>query len=273
MNDIPSLQVVQHTLHRWWLIACLMLIGGIAGWAVTLILRPVYEATTYYKVSLDETEILRRQGLDSTDVLTFDSKNLYLAPAADLFYATDLQSDLAAALKVQGIQFDLQQFNTRAFILDRRGSVWFITIRNTDPQLAAQLANLWLEVVDKKLHNLQNHTTLAQELELQRLTVAKCFTEFDFTNANQCAGTDFVTPEDFQKYLNGLDSKISSENNAGRDIDTVLSFEIQGPAEISDAPIMYRRSLLIMAGSLIGFLLAIAAINIIPTHTSPAGEK
>jgi uncharacterized protein involved in exopolysaccharide biosynthesis len=149
-----------------------------------------------------------------------------------------------------------------AFFLDRRGSVWFITVRDPDPEKAALLANLWLEIVDARLKDQLVHAESAEDLQTIHALVETCFTESNMAQANQCAGTTFSAPSDLEAYLQDLDGQIRTEQDASAGLIPVISLEITRQAEPSDAPILYRRGLLMASGSLLGLLLGMLLISI-----------
>jgi hypothetical protein len=262
MNDIVLQPAFARALKAWWIWALAIFLGGIAGWVFALFHAPVYEATAFYRVTVDAAEINRRLGFDPQRTLEFSDSNVYLSPAADVFYLLEIPEELAAAAKRQGLSFAAGQFIPGNFILDRRGSTWFVTVRQTDPNRAAQLANLWLELVDNHLRDMSAHAFRVEALEVQRSSLIACFSSMDFTQANQCAGTVFSSPNDFDQYISGLDHSIALEREASHGLDTVLAFYLDRPAEVPANPILYSRSSAILAGGLLGFVVGLVLTQI-----------
>jgi hypothetical protein len=262
MNDLSSLDMLKRILYRWWVLVVLMVLGGAAGCVFSLFRHPVYEATAVYQVTLDEKQLVDR-GLVQADKLPleFSEQNLYLGPAADLFYDPMIRARVVADARLENIQLQESDFNPGVFYLDRRGKQWFVTVRSTDPAGAARLADLWLAATDALLREAQAHADQSMSLQLQYASVQKCFTELDFQQASRCAGVSFAAPTDLDAYLKGLEARMTAEGQSGRGIDPALSFVIVSPANLSSNPVLYSTSLIIMAGSLIGLLAGIVLVQ------------
>jgi Chain length determinant protein len=264
MNDLSPLDMLKMMLHRWWMLVALILLGGVAGWIFSLFRHPVYEATAVYQVSLDEQQLVDR-GLVAADTLPlqFADQNLYLSPAADLFYDPTVQSSVVAGARSQNIQLQESDFNPGVFYLDRRGEQWFVTVRSADPDAAVRLADLWLAAADAALRDAQAHAYQSISLQLQHDSVQKCFAEMDFALANQCAGISFTTPAHLDAYLKGLETQMMVEQQSGRGIDPALLFVILSQANQPSHPVLYSVSLMIAAGSLIGLLAGIILVQVL----------
>lgn len=266
MNDPSPRLFFEKVLSTWWIIAALMIVGGIAGWVSGHFLTPLYEATAAYDVSLDQQQIAIQLSLPPSQLpLTALAQNTYIAPVEIIFDSPDVRNRLVADATAQGIKLKYQDINQANFSIDRRGTLWFIRVRNTDPVVAAHLVNLWVAEANKALQEALAHSDQAQALQVQRSAVQKCFSELDFAQANQCAGTTFSTPAALQAYLNQLDQQINTEVLADQDIDPALTFHFGQQAEPPAEPVLYVASELILAGSLIGLLAGAVIGQLVPT--------
>lgn len=265
MNDLSPQRLFERALRNWWIIAGLMILGGIAGWMFGHFRAPLYEATAAYEVSLDQQQIAARLSIPPSQ-LPFDAvaQDAYLLPAVNTFVDPEVRNGLVAAATAQGIQLKYQDINQTYFSIDRREGLWLIRVRNPDPVVAARLANLWVATANTALLQEQVHSDRAQALQIQRTAVQKCFSELDFAQANPCAGTSFSTPAALTAYLNQLDQQINSEVLADGNIDPALSFVVAQPAEPPVQPVLYVTGELILAGSLIGLLAGIVMGQLVP---------
>ncbi|HEY5158440.1 MAG TPA: hypothetical protein VII93_10815 [Anaerolineales bacterium] len=265
MIEISPREMLERTLRFWWILVVLAILGGVVGWVFSKFRPPVYEATAMFEVSLNEQQLVK-DGLVTEDKLPLDfpSQNVYLTPAADMFYATDLRTLFIADAQSHGISLEEKDFSPESFNLDRRGFVWLISVRSTDPATAARLANMWLADANSSLLEAKAHTTQSLSLGLQRDSVQKCFLELDFTKASQCAGITFFNPADLDTYLKNMQQQIASEQQAGRGIYPALDFVITDPAQAPSSPILYSASLIILAGSLLGLLAGVLVVSLIP---------
>jgi hypothetical protein len=255
MNDIAPARAFERVLRSWRLMAAMILLGGVAGWIFSLFRRPVYEATAFYSVRIDTQALVLRLGLNPENPLEFPVINTYLTPVAAVFREEETQDQLRSAAQVEGLPAEMIVFDASNFILDRRGSLWFATVRSNDPVLAASLANLWLEVVDARLRGMLSSSFSAEALEAEHSAVVQCFSSLDFAQANECAGTAFQAPAEFEAYIKDLSNRIAVERQASHGLDTTLQIDMDRLAEPPVRPVLYGRATLTFAGSLSGLLL------------------
>jgi uncharacterized protein involved in exopolysaccharide biosynthesis len=271
MNDIAPQQAFERAMRLWWLIAACVFLGGVAGWTFSLFHAPAYEATAFYHVSVDSAEVTRRLGRDPQDPLEFSQVRPYLDPVAVAFYQPETQSELLSAAQAQGIPAEAVDLHSPNLSLDRNGSLWYITVRSEDPQLAARAANLWLELVDARVQAMLAHAYKAQSLEAVRSAVLKCLSSMNLVKANECAGTTFRTTVEFESYIGELDRQVAAERQASGGLDTVLDVRLDRQAEPPTEPVLYQQGTLILAGSIVGFLAGLVLTQIRPARSRMAG--
>jgi uncharacterized protein involved in exopolysaccharide biosynthesis len=270
MTGLSSREVLDRTIHMWWILVVLAILGGLAGWIFSKTRPPIYEANAVYEVMLDEQQLVK-DGLVTEDKLPlqFAENDVYLSAAADIFYNPDVKVRVIGDAMSQGIPLIEKDFTSTNFNLDRRGQRWSISVRSTDPSIAAKLANIWLTVANSALLEARGHTSQSLGLGLSLDSVQKCFSELDFSKANLCAGTAFSSPAGLVEYLKNIQQQIVSEKAAGFGIYPALSFVITSPAQPPASPILYSASLIILAGSLLGLLAGVLVTRLLPAsgHT------
>jgi hypothetical protein len=265
MTGLSSHEILDRTIHMWWILVVLAVLGGLASWIFSKAHPPLYEANAVYEVMLDEQQLVK-DGLVTEDKLPlqFAEKDVYLSAAADIFYNPDVKLKVIGDALSQGISLINQDFYSTNINLDRRGQRWSISARSTDPSTAAKLANLWLKVANSALLEARGHTSQSLALGLALDSVRKCFSEFDFSKANLCAGTAFSSPAGLVEYIQNIQQQIVSEKTAGFGVFPALSFVITSPAEPPASPILYSASLIILAGSLLGLLAGVLVTRLLP---------
>ena len=85
MNDLSPYESFERILRRWWVVAACMVIGGMLGWGLSFLLRPIYEARANYLVQIDTEQLARLRGLTSSKDLDFSELNLYYRAAEEVF--------------------------------------------------------------------------------------------------------------------------------------------------------------------------------------------
>jgi hypothetical protein len=264
MNEISPYDTFERALRRWWMIALCMLAGGLIGWGLAFLLHPVYEARANYLVSFDAEQLARLKGLQSADDLDFREINSYFSAAEEVFYHMDTRKALVKEAQAHGIELSISEFGQSKFYVDRQSSRWIIEVRHTDPAEAAWLANTWLAITDTRLREAQAHGINAEALRLATDAVQACFAKLDFAAANQCAGTHFSTPDEFQAWLQSSMSELQNEGNLSLGVSPLLSFMIQRDAMSPGQPILYVRSQMALAGALLGLILGTLLVQLLP---------
>jgi len=267
MDDLAPRVMLERMLHRWWILALLMVMGGVGGWSISYIQPPIYEATVIYNVSLDQQKLVE-EGVVASDKLPLDfaSQNVYLLPADEMFTSPDVEAHLAMDANAPGLLSPKNTIDPENLSLDRNGLAWQVSVRSVNPSVAARLANFWVKEADSALRAAQVHTLQSESLGIEYASIQKCFLDMDFTQANICAGTSFVTSSDLDAYLINLEQKILSEQQAGHGIDPALSFMIMTQAQPPSHPILYAVSSISLAGSLVGLLIGILLVQILPAR-------
>ncbi|MFH2104563.1 MAG: Wzz/FepE/Etk N-terminal domain-containing protein [Chloroflexota bacterium] len=275
MKDKSPQEIFEATLRGWWVLILTTVLAALAGWAFSLVQPPVYEATAYYGVSLDQVKIAERSGLDPATVLPFEftTLDIYYRPVESVFRDPDTKTQLVEVANADGIDIDIDEFTGHNFYIDRRGSEWFITVRHTDPGTAARLANLWVEVSDSRLRELQAHAFVHNTLVQQRELIENCFNTEDFVTANRCAGTSILDQSQLTAYFIDLNQQIQDEEISRQSIDIAITYQLVQPAELPEQPVLYQRSVLILAGGMIGFLIGTLGLNVFcsPKHKHEPG--
>ncbi len=266
MSDFSPRQILERTFHYWWLVAACTLLGGIGAWIFSLFHPPIYAATAAYSVSLDQQTIAAEYHLAPDQLpLDFTHQNEYLSPAADVFFGVDVRSRVVSDAAAHSIEMKSSDFDTVNFSLDRRsGDRWLLTVQNTDPSDAAQLTNLWAAAADSVLRAAQAHSAKAMVLQEQHNTILKCFSGASLSSANGCAGTAFASSSEEVAFLNDLEEQIIAEQAAGRNIDPALQFSFVRPADPPSVPVLYDKSLVLLAGLLIGLFGGSVVMQFLP---------
>jgi uncharacterized protein involved in exopolysaccharide biosynthesis len=265
MSDLSPRASFERVLGTWWIVAGLMILGGVAGWGFSRFHPPLYEAAATYEVSLDQAQLAARLSIPASQLPLDDiAENVYLAPVEIVFDDPEVRQSLVSAANAQGINLKYQEITQDHFSIDRRGTIWLIRVQSASPVSAARLANLWVSIADTALRQAHAHSDRAQALQVQRSAVQKCFSDFAFVQANQCAGTSFSSPTDLQAYLAQLDQQISAEVQADWNIDPALTFMIAQPVEVPGQPVLDITGELILASSVIGLLAGVVIAQLIP---------
>lgn len=265
MNEISPRNTLDRVLQYWWVIALAMIAGGVIGWGISQLTVPVYEARAGYRVNVDDDALLAELRKTNPEAeLNYDVRAPYLTPVALAFYLPEVRSAVEEQARAEGLAFPSDAFRSGDLSLDQRGSEWIIIARHSDKDTAAKLANMWVDIADRNLRQAHEEAVQAQALKLQMAALSNCFPGKSLVEGNQCAGTTFTDPGEIQAYLKDLDLQYQSALTAGEGISILVTFNRGSIAVPPERPIYYNTSLLILAGSLIGLLIAGVVVQRLP---------
>ncbi|MBN2386535.1 MAG: hypothetical protein JXB85_05905 [Anaerolineales bacterium] len=261
MIDISPRASLERLLRLWWVLALATLLGGLAGWLFSRFQPPVYEATALYRVELNTAAVIQRLSLDPEIGLSLQVQNNYYGAVKGLVTSTAVLSDLETAAREQGLPVDTIDYDISLLQSTHR---FMFVVRSPDPELAAQVANLWMQIGDARLQESRAYAVQALVLELQRDSVYACFQDLDFTSANACAGTAFTVPTALDFYMDELNAQIETQRLASANIDAAFDLGVVELAELPASPVLYSVSTLIFAGMVFGFLMGITGVEVLP---------
>jgi hypothetical protein len=255
-KDISPRESLERVLRYWWVIALVMMAGGLIGWVIGHFSSPVYEARAGYRVTLDDDAVLTELHKTKPDAeLTYDIRAPYLAPVALVFYTPQVRAAVQEQAIAAGLDFPKDGFRTGDLFLDQHGNEWTAIVRHKDPDTAAQLANLWITNADTQLNKAHEQAVLAASLKLKIDVIAKCFNNAGLSEANQCGATSFASLDDMQTSYDDLDHQYQDALTASDGISTMVNFQPGTRATPPARPIYYNTGSLMLIGSLIGLII------------------
>jgi uncharacterized protein involved in exopolysaccharide biosynthesis len=256
MSDVLiPIDGVKRAMQFWWLVVLLALVGGGVGWLASRIQPRVYETYALISLNIDFT----RAG-DLTDV----QQDHAIVTAGDIIESTDVIKEVASS----GIPFAADQLT-----LDRVGYRYALRVRASDPNQAAQIANLWAETALKALTEASTHAIRADHI--QRLLDAQesCLSSGVDTATGQTP-CQVASVDDLNKLLQASGAELKQELALSHGMLSYMRVDLSHLAETPTVPTLYRVNLMILGGGLVGLLAGIllAQVRLPGEHQQKAGR-
>jgi hypothetical protein len=249
-DHFVPLAVLQTAIHFWWLVSLLATAGGWFGWLAHRTLPPVYEAVAHFSTSIDYV---------STGPLTQFEEDTAINVVGNVIYSNNVAQRVIDQAAAEGIPIRMAELK-KAAVLERRVNVWDLRVRNTDPQVAVRLANLWAEQGQTALVESYQHALQADRLNRYLQSLESCLAKAAASEpANgQCSSARF---SEIEKDMQTAGKAFYQERIASRGLFSGLTIGPVDQAAAADGPVLYGRNQMVLAGCFIGFLLGILLVQ------------
>lgn len=236
-------------LTFWWVVAAAALLGGLAGLVIFALKQPVYEAQVAITMGID---FARTGYMEQYD------KDLALGTAAGIIYSADVMQQLVDEAQAIDIPVDFETLKKNS-ILERKSFVWLLRVRHTDSNQAAILANRWVELGIARLDTAAQHAFRADGLQEYMNSLETCLEQVA-VNALVPA-CPYHSVSELQTELAVSQNEFFIEKQASRNLFPQVTYSVSQPATPPQAPVIYGRNNLVLAGLLIGLLAGITLVT------------
>ncbi|MRR31605.1 hypothetical protein EG834_15040 [bacterium] len=236
---------------QWWIIAAAMILGALIGLGTSFVFHPVYQAafTVTTSVKLANNPEINEFMVDSA-----------IFHIGDLAISQNVIDKVIEAEKSQGIdltQADLIRIST----IERQVTSTFIKIEWNDPQIAAQIANTWGMIFYSALQEGSRQAIIADELTKTQTILQNCLA--GIAPVPPPAASCTTSKSDLQALLDQNAEKIAAAKNLSLGLYPQLTVDAYQEAIVPPSPMLRARGWLVTAGTAIGLILALIAIEVI----------
>ncbi len=233
---------LSHSIDGWWMVVLLAMAGGMIGWAFHFFQPAIHESTATLTVTMEFTpksESYREDLIQYEEDLAFNS-------AEFIINSVPVRSQVMEEAQARGLNVTMDRLQ-QEFILERRLSNWDLHVRDRDPQVAAELANIWADKSLAALDTALQHAIQVDVLEEQITGLAR----------NLYMTAPALSYEEFQTALKDYMSRILQEKRASSGLLSSMTFTLQDQATPQGSPVLYNPGLLVLSGAAIGLIVAL----------------
>ena len=241
--------------RRWWLIVIFVLAGGLFGWGFSRLHAPRYVAQAMLVINIDYQQA--PELFPKTD--DHYTEDHIIGAANAVVISTYVLDQVNADLQERGISVDWQKY-TRNLASERKSSQFWLRVRDTDPDLAAAVANLWAEKAYLALVEFHQHAVKAKVLRDYLAAMSACPPppEIEPRPPSICGNGSLA---EIQQAVETVTAQIEAEAYASNALIPAVTFSLARKAVVPVTPVAYRVSLLLAAGALLGCAMGIVAVQ------------
>ncbi len=251
----------QTILQKWWVVVLCTFLGGGGGTLFHAWQPPVYEVKAALAVNLDVLEyqltLWEEDRLMSAILVVVNSRQVH-------------EQTISQANALWGYSLTVEEFRQK-ISLERQFWVVEMRLRDHDPTLATELVNLWAETAYYTLTQAQKHALAAYQIQRQLDGWLACLPGYVTPTPGPAAPqTSLIpawnencknySPEVIEAAIARLSAARLAEQNKSLGLAPFIEFSFPEKASIPDRPVVYGRGILVLAGGIIGFLLAVWAL-------------
>ncbi len=239
-----------HMLRYWKLVILMMIVGGLTGWLIHLSKPPLYESQSSISFAFNVTRYGPLPQIDEDAAMGAVGTIIATSPVPEFVYQQALHNGI----------HDLDPFPVgRSVFIERKSYQWVIRVRNPDPQAAAFIANSWAQRAFQELQVVSQHAERADALRIYLQSLESCLERMVVTEPStaQCS---LGSQADLLRLLQTVGAEFLTEQSLGRGFLPYLLFNPPGQAAPAIQPDQFGSNTLVLAGILIGFLLAILVV-------------
>ena len=256
-SEFSPLQAFTFALHRWWLVAIFVFAGGLLGWGFSRLHAPLYDAQALLVINIDY-----QQAPELTD--RYDdhyTEDHVIGAAHAVVISTYVLDQVKADLQARRISLNWEKYIPNLSVERLRSEFW-LKVRDTDPNRAALIANIWIQKAYDALVQFHQHAVTAKILRDYASAMSACPPPPDIEpRPPSLCGNG--SPAEIQKAVEAVTAQIQAETAASVALNPALTFNLAQEAAVPVTPVAYRASLLVVAGALLGCAVGIAVMNLI----------
>lgn len=264
VKELSPYELFMHAYRSLWLVTLFTIIGGLVGLLFHRLQPPIYEAFAVIELNIDLTQSDFAQEHSLTEL----EQDQSIAGAMGVIASQAVLDRTVAVAQVQNIQLDEPNLVLgRNIFLERKHSNQILRVRHTNPEIAAQLANLWSDQAYQSLTEAHHHATRARFLK-EYLTVLENCPSLEPGSLDGAGLCHLETYEELEAHLQSLTNELHKEMLLGKGVIPALRFDQMSGASVPTAPSSFRVNWLILSGAVIGFIASTAAVSLSPVITA-----
>jgi hypothetical protein len=251
-QEFSLVDSVESTLAHWWVMVALMVLGGIIGWVIHSFTPPVYEADAVITVSMD---------FEKRELTQFEQDYAFGA-ARDVIASNPVMNIVVTDALEKGVSIDPARFH-KDFFLEGRQSVWELRVRDRDPNIAAELSNIWVAAATKALDDALTHSIRADQIQAQINGLENCLAGDIPQVAPVPLDCKSLSQDMIQQMLQDQVPALLLEKKSSLGIISIMTFGLTELAIVPDAPSVYGQAGLVLAGAFIGLIVSFWITNLL----------
>lgn len=225
-------------------IAGIMLLGALVGLVLSLFLPPRYEAISKLTTNLEVVT-----GTNVTEIMVDAQVDI----VGTLIFHPDVIAKVRESLADQGLTYTATEL-TRKTKIERQLMSTLIKVRDINSEVASLVATTWAEKAYERLNEAYPHALAVSKAKASQAMLTGCLEDTTKQDLPFCLS---LTTENTEQLLSETEDVILQESPLSLGLTGELNISQYQPAPIPERPVAFERSILILAGALVGLMVSL----------------
>ncbi|KAF0110965.1 MAG: hypothetical protein FD147_1271 [Chloroflexi bacterium] len=247
MNDdfVPS-EILKRSIKWWWLLAILMICGGLIGMLVTRLHKPVYESKATITISIDYAYAGR---------LTDVEEDQLISTIGDVIDSTAVINQVISGAAEKNITLSTDDIKSW-FAKARQGYRWELSVRDIKPVNAQTLNQLWVDSSMEELSRLRERSLDSLHYHTAQLALEKCFSQTVVLDPVSAAcSLDQISK--IQKVFEQIGGDANSMSLPDSILLSKVSVQVTNEADLPANPVLFKQNINMFIGVVFGLILSL----------------
>jgi hypothetical protein len=240
-KEYSPLDGYRYAINNWWLIFGLIIIGGVIGMLFHPLRPPLYETKAVFAIHID---------FNQSGWLSEFEQDYAINTARYLMHSDPVVGRVEEELARRNIPPQTAVLGTNVFF-ERKQPIIEIKVRNSDPDTAAIIANIWAEQAFIELKSAHMHAVQAESLWIYLKGLEYCKLEGAHSQVGDLCS--FHTFEEIKREIETVAHRLQEEVGLSRGVIPALVFDLLQTATVPELPTAFGRHFLVLGGALAGF--------------------
>jgi capsular polysaccharide biosynthesis protein len=248
-NDFVPSELIRTTARKWWILVLAMILGGLAGMLITRAHKPVYQSQAIITTAVDYAY--------TGSLQDFELDHLVMA-VGEVIDSTTVRDIVIENVLSDGATDSADKILNNLNLI-RKGNSWLLTVRASDPVTAQKIALVWGNKAIDVLAALRTTATDAFHIQVAQFALEDCLSRTVVVEpvSSGCSSEEM---DELRQFLATSDQPDAALDYRESILLSNLSFELTKEPELSSSPVLFRQNLNVLAGALIGLIVALGVL-------------
>jgi hypothetical protein len=250
-NDFSTKHFFSRIIHFWWILAALMILGGVIGFLATFLLKPVYESTAVVSTTLDYAVLGKLDDWEEDQVFR---------SIGDIITSTEVKDEVLALAQEDGVDLTGPQFD-KYFSADRQDTRWVMRVRAESAKTAQRLNTYWSTAVMDALNQLKTDSDSAMVVQQYMFSLADCF-EQSVAVEPVAMSCEIQNIDELRAEMAKTGEQGTDKSNRSTFVLSHTSYALTTDPTLPTDSVLYTRNLMVLCGALIGLFLGFVLFSL-----------